>query len=75
VGGARRQPGPLEGRAGADETVARRAGELAREHRRRHAGIDTADYLIAATAQLLDAELLTTNLRCFPMLPGLRAAY
>jgi predicted nucleic acid-binding protein len=31
--------------------------------------------VIAATAIVLDAELLTTNVRHFPMLEGLRAAY
>lgn len=58
-----------------DEGVARTAGELARSHRILHSGIDDADYLIAATALLLDAELLTTNVRHFPMLPGLRPPY
>ncbi len=57
------------------EQLSRRAGELARSLRRSHSGIDDADYLIAATALLLDAELLTTNVRHFPMLPGLRPAY
>jgi hypothetical protein len=46
-----------------DEGVARVAGELARRHRKSHSGIDDADYLIAATALLLDAELLTSNVR------------
>lgn len=55
--------------------VARAAGLLARRYRRSHSGIDTADYLIAATALFLEAELLTTNVRHFPMLPGLRAPY
>ena len=39
------------------------------------AGIDDADYLIAATALLLEADLLTTNVRHFPMLPGLEPPY
>jgi predicted nucleic acid-binding protein len=55
--------------------VARHAGELARKLRASHSGIDTADYLIAATVELLDAELLTTNVRHFPMLEGLEAPY
>jgi predicted nucleic acid-binding protein len=55
--------------------VARAAGELAREHRRAHSGIDDADCLIAATALLLEADLLTTNVRHFPMLPGLAPPY
>jgi hypothetical protein len=55
--------------------VARAAGALARTHRRARSGIDDADYLIAATALLLEAELLTTNVRHFPMLPGLQPPY
>jgi predicted nucleic acid-binding protein len=31
--------------------------------------------VIAATAIVLDAELLTTDVRRFPILDGLRAAY
>ena len=57
------------------EDVAREAGELARKHRPANSGIDDADYLIAATALLLDADLLTTNVRHFPMLPGLKTPY
>ncbi len=57
------------------EEVARAAGSLAQRHRRAHSGIDDADYLIAATAFLLDAELLTTNVRHFPMIAGLESAY
>lgn len=57
------------------EDVSRLGGELARRFRRSHTGIDDADYLIAATTLLHDAELLTTNIRHFPMLPGLRPPY
>jgi predicted nucleic acid-binding protein len=57
------------------EEISRTAAALARDHRRSHGGIDDADYLIAATTLLLDAELLTTNVRHFPMLKGLRPAY
>ncbi|MGH2939270.1 MAG: type II toxin-antitoxin system VapC family toxin [Solirubrobacterales bacterium] len=57
------------------EEVARTAGDLARRHRRAHSGIDDADYLIAATAVLLEADLLTTNVRHFPMLASLTAPY
>jgi predicted nucleic acid-binding protein len=57
------------------EEVARTAAALARRYRRAHSGIDDADYLIAATAVLLDAELLTTNVRHFPMLEGIKPAY
>jgi predicted nucleic acid-binding protein len=58
-----------------DEAISRRAGELARRFRATHGGIEDADYLIAATALELEADLLTTNVRHFPMLPGLQAAY
>jgi predicted nucleic acid-binding protein len=57
------------------EEVARAAASLAQRHRRAHSGIDDADYLIAATALLLDAELLTTNVRHFPMIARLESAY
>jgi predicted nucleic acid-binding protein len=58
-----------------DEDVARTAGSLARKHRKAHSGIDDIDYMIAATAIVVDADLLTTNVRHFPMFEGLRAAY
>jgi predicted nucleic acid-binding protein len=58
-----------------DESITRMAGALARQHRRAHSGIDAADYLIAATAIVLEAELLTMNVGHFPMLTGLRPAY
>jgi len=58
-----------------DAEVARIGAWFARRYRPSHAGIDDVDYLIAATATLLEAELLTTNVRHFPMLEGLQAAY
>lgn len=60
---------------GVTEDVTRTAGKLAREHRKAHSGIDDVDYLIAATAIVHGAELLTTNTRHFPMLAGLRTPY
>lgn len=57
------------------EEIARSAGAMAREFRAAYGGIDDVDYLIAATARILDAALVTTNVRHFPMLPGLRPAY
>jgi predicted nucleic acid-binding protein len=57
------------------EDVARTAGLLARRFRATHGGIDDVDYLIAATAVVLDADLLTTNVRHFPMVDGLRPPY
>lgn len=58
-----------------DEEIARRAAALARQHRPAFSGIEDADYLVAATALELGARLLTTNVRHFPMLPGLEPAY
>ena len=58
-----------------DADVARLGGALARRYRPSHGGIEDTDYLIGATALLLDAELLTTNVKHFPMLKGLSAAY
>jgi predicted nucleic acid-binding protein len=48
---------------------------LPRKHRSAHSGVDDVDYVIAATALVLDAELLTTNGRHFPILSALRAPY
>jgi len=55
--------------------IADDAGELARRHRRSHQGIDTVDYLVAAAARAIGARLLTLNVRHFPMIVGLEAAY
>lgn len=60
---------------GIDEDITRAAGSLARKHRKSHSGIDDADYLIAATSVVADADLLTTNVRHFPMFDGLSAPY
>jgi predicted nucleic acid-binding protein len=59
----------------ADRAVAERAGELGRSWRRSHRGIATADLIIAASAELLGAELATTNVRHFPMFGGLSPPY
>ena len=58
-----------------NDEIAERAGRLAREHPRPGMRFAIADYLIAATAQLLGARLLTRNVRHFPMIPGLEAPY
>ena len=55
--------------------VARVAGQLARRYRKSHRGIGAIDYLIAATAIVSDADLLTTNVRHFPMFTKLKPAY
>ena len=55
--------------------VADRAGDLARRYLRSHPGVDTVDYLIAASALLLGAELKTQNVKHFPMFAALVPAY
>jgi predicted nucleic acid-binding protein len=57
------------------EDVARVAGQLARRYRKSHSGIGAVDYLIAATAIVIDADLLTTNVRHFPMFTKLERPY
>jgi hypothetical protein len=54
--------------------VATRAGEWARNYRRSHEGISSIDYLIAATAEVHGADLVTRNVKHFPMFPGLEPA-
>jgi predicted nucleic acid-binding protein len=58
-----------------DEAVAEIAGELGRQWLRANHGIDSADRAIAATAISLDAQLLTRNVKHFPMFAGLAAPY
>jgi predicted nucleic acid-binding protein len=58
-----------------DADVARVAGLLARRYRSAFGGVDDVDYLIAATAIVADADLLTTNVRHFPMVEGLLPPY
>ena len=55
--------------------VADRAGDLARRYLKSRSGVDTVDYLVAASAMTLDARLLTLNVRYFPMFPDLAPAY
>lgn len=57
------------------EQIADLAGDLARRYRRSHQGVDVVDFVIAATATSLDAQLWTRNLKHFPMFPGLAAPY
>jgi predicted nucleic acid-binding protein len=58
-----------------DVALADAAGVLARRYVRSHPGIDTVDYIIAATAAAEQAELWTRNVKHFPMVPGLRPPY
>jgi predicted nucleic acid-binding protein len=57
------------------ESVARRAGELGRRWRRSHPGIGIADLAVAATAEEIDADLATQNIKHFPMFKNLQAPY
>ena len=61
--------------ASVDEVIARRAGELGRRWERHRPGIALADLIIAATAEHLGADLVTTNVRHFPMFPALVPPY
>lgn len=58
-----------------DDEIADRAGDLARSFRQTHPGVEIVDYVVAATAQLLAAELWTRNTKHFPMFPELAAPY
>jgi predicted nucleic acid-binding protein len=58
-----------------DDEIAEQASTLAARFLRSHTGVETVDYVIAASARALGAELWTTNLRHFPMFPGLASPY
>jgi predicted nucleic acid-binding protein len=58
-----------------DDALSEAAGALGRQHLRSHPGIDIADLIVAALTRHLDAELKTTNVKHFPMFPGLEAPY
>ena len=58
-----------------DPAVAWRAGELRRTYRQSHAAVGTADYLIAASADVHGYELATLNVRHFPMFEGLEPPF
>lgn len=61
--------------AAVTEDVSRVAGQLARRHRKSHTGIGAVDYMVAATAIVIDAELLTTNVQHFLMFSKLEPPY
>ena len=58
-----------------DEKVAEVAGDLGRRWLPSNRGIDSADLAIAATAVLLGTQLLTRNVKHFPMFSGLTSPY
>jgi hypothetical protein len=57
------------------DAIARRAGQYLRQYRRSHVGIDLVDYAVAATADLNGAQLVTLNVKHFPMFPSLRSPW
>jgi len=58
-----------------DASLADAAGALAQRFLRSHQGIDTVDYIIAATVERVGGRLLTRNVKQFPMIDGLTAPY
>ncbi len=59
----------------ADEEIGNRAVELAIAWGPSHRAIDAIDYLIAATAETRSMQLVTMNVKHFPMFEGLVAPY
>lgn len=57
------------------DPIAARAGEYLRRYRASHHTIDLVDHVIAATADVVGAELLTLNVRHFPMFEELDPAF
>jgi predicted nucleic acid-binding protein len=55
--------------------IAELAASFARRYLRSHPGVDTIDYVVAATARVVEGELKTQNVKHFPMLKGLQPAY
>jgi predicted nucleic acid-binding protein len=53
------------------DAIARRAGWYLRKYRNSHRGVDIVDYVIAATAEHAQADLVTLNVKRFPMIAEL----
>lgn len=58
-----------------NSAIADRAGNLAREYRSSHPGVMMGDYLIAATALESGLELMSRNVKHYPMIEGLKPPY
>jgi predicted nucleic acid-binding protein len=58
-----------------DQELADRAGDHGRRYGRSHPVIQVTDLLLAAAVERIDGQLLTRNVRHFPMFPELRPAY
>jgi hypothetical protein len=61
--------------ADVDDEVAERAGRLAARYAPTHRSVELADFVVAATAELLRATLWTLNRRHFPMFADLPDPY
>jgi predicted nucleic acid-binding protein len=57
------------------DMIAHCAGELRRRYRRSHCAIGLVDYLIAATALVHGLELVTLNIKHFPMFADLEPPF
>jgi predicted nucleic acid-binding protein len=57
-----------------DKAIAEKGGLYRRDYQRSH-GLGLADAIIAATADSADAELITLNVKHFPMRPKLAPPY
>jgi hypothetical protein len=55
--------------------IADRAAAHMERHRSAHSGIDLADYILAATADVVGGRPLTRNVHHFPMFQDLEPAY
>jgi predicted nucleic acid-binding protein len=58
-----------------DVGLADRAGELGQRYQHSHQGIEVVDLLLAAASERFGAELLTGNVRHFPMFPEPKPAF
>jgi predicted nucleic acid-binding protein len=58
-----------------DDAIAEQAGAFANQYLRSYPGVDVTDYVIAATAWNLGAQLWTRNIKHFPMFSGLLSPY
>lgn len=58
-----------------DDAIAEEAGQLANRYVASHPGVDPIDYIIAATAEAVEASLWTGNIEHFPMFPDLTRPY
>lgn len=58
-----------------DDRIVEDAGALGRRWLPSHRGIEAADFILAATANLIGLPVLTLNVSDFPMFPDLKRPY